>query len=774
MKLRSASYLVVIAVLFSYHSSATAQENCDSLAAPSISCQKQVSCAGQPVVLKATGCDGTVEWSTKKTGATLTVYPTQTTTFQAVCLKGVCKSKASNELAITVSTPATPVVEATKTKLCFGDSVKLTTKGCSGEVIWSNGMVGKEIIIYPVATTKYTATCRTEGCVSCFADDIIIAVMGGEPLRLKASQSTICEGQSTILSATGNCAGQVKWSTMETGSTITVKPNHTTEYWARCETDGCEPVKSTLTIQVAPPQPPVLTSTKSAVCVGESLTITAEGCSGIVKWNTKMEGQTITVSPTETTTYSAVCVQGTCQSNFSSPIIIYTKESTPAQPQAIQELKNECPYTTVDLSSAIIVKAATGVYHEAHTGDSPTSPLVAEVGAIAESRTFYLFARSKEGCYSEATPVKTIINACQNALPLCSTNPATAAIVKAELTTASNYSLEGKIGGIADHGQWKTNGTGVFNTMVGLSVIYTPSPEDRQAGKVSIHFSSNDPDGEGPCKAGVDIKELEIKAEPSSTKEIIGINKLVKGWSQLSAQLFEIEYTIQIVNMGKNELKRIELLDSLDTVFKNGAIIVGKPIVKALDFVSALTIDTAYTGQNGHYNLLAPDSGSLLSGQTYSVTIKAVINTANAKDSLFYNTAYARAQDVNGNFCNDKSTNGNWPDLNQNEDPTDDSVPTVVALNTLKDAGLDLFFPEGFSPNSDGINDFFVVKKPIGLTALLEVYNRWGGLVYRNEDYKNDWNGGIDSQNNIPTGTYFYIIRLSDGREFSKFLTINR
>ncbi|MCP1383662.1 gliding motility-associated C-terminal domain-containing protein [Runella salmonicolor] len=774
MKLRSASYLVVIAVLFSYHSSATAQENCDNLAAPTISCQKQVSCAGQPVVLKATGCDGTVEWSTKKTGATLTVYPTQTTTFQAVCLKGACKSKASNELAITVSTPATPVVEATKTKLCFGDSVKLTTKGCAGEVIWSNGMVGKEIIIYPVATTKYTATCRTEGCVSCFADDIIIAVMGGEPLRLKASQPTICEGQSTILSATGNCAGQIKWSTTETGSAITVKPNHTPEYWARCETDGCEPVKSTLIIQVAPPKPPVLTSTKSAVCVGESLTITAEGCSGIVKWNTKMEGQTITVSPTETTTYSAVCEQGTCQSNFSSPIIIYTKGSIPAKPLTVPKLRNECPYTTVDLSSAITVKAVTGVYHEAHTGDSPTSPLVAEVGAIAESRTFYLFARSKEGCYSEATPVKTIINACQNALPLCSTNPATAAIAKAELTTAGNYSLEGKIGGIAATGQWKTNGTGVFNTSVGLSVIYTPSPEDRQAGKVSIHFSSDDPDGEGPCKAGVDVKELEIKAVPSSTKEIIGVNKLVKGWSQLSAQLFEIEYAIQIVNMGNNELKRVELIDSLDKVFKNGPIIVGKPIVKAVDFVSAFTIDTAYTGQNGHYNLLTPDSGSLLSGQTYSVTIKTVINTANAKDSLFYNTAYVRAQDVNGNFCADKSTNGNWPDLNQNEDPTDDSVPTVVALNTLKDAGLDLFFPEGFSPNSDGINDFFVVKKPIGLTALLEVYNRWGGLVYRNEDYKNDWNGGIDSQNNIPTGTYFYIIRLSDGREFSKFLTINR
>ncbi|WP_428653313.1 gliding motility-associated C-terminal domain-containing protein [Runella sp.] len=778
MKLRSTLCSVIMTVFFGYHASVLAQGNCDDPAAPVISCQKQVSCAGQPVVLKATGCDGIVEWSNQKTGSTLTVYPTLTNTYKAVCIKGECKSKVSNELIISITVPATPIVEATKNKICLGDTVVLTAKGCNGDIIWSNGMLGKTISVQPVATAKYTATCRTEGCVSCFADDIIITIMGGEPLFLKASQSVICQGQSSILSAVGNCAGQVKWSTNETGRTITVKPNQTTDYWALCETAGCVPVKSSLSVRVSPPSPPVIAAGKSIICLGESVAISAEGCAGIVKWSNTMEGKTITVSPIEKTSYSARCEQGTCQSGESAPVTVDMKGAIPAKPQIVQELINQCPYTTVDLSSAITAHAPAGIVFEAHMSNSPTSPLVSGVGSIAENRTYYLFARDQNNCYSEPASVKTVINACQNALPLCTTNPATATIVKAELTASGNFSLQGIIGGVASVGQWKSNGSGTFNTAAGLAVIYTPSSEDRQAGNVTIQFSSDDPDGEGPCKAGVEVKELKIKTAPTLSKEMIGVNKSVKGWTRLAENLFEIEYTIQVVNMGKYELKNLQLLDSLDNVFTNGAILVGTPTVKVVDpsvnTSDTTGINTAYTGQTGHYNLFTEESVTLVSGQTRTVSLKAIVNVANAKDSIFYNTAYARAIDVNGNVCSDRSTNGNWPDLNQNEDPTDDASPTAISLNTLKNTGNDFFIPEGFSPNSDGINDFLTIKKPVGSTASLEVYNRWGGLVYRNADYKNDWNGGITAQNNVPAGTYFYVVRLSDGREFSKFLTINR
>ena len=103
--------------------------------------------------------------------------------------------------------------------------------------------------------------------------------------------------------------------------------------------------------------------------------------------------------------------------------------------------------------------------------------------------------------------------------------------------------------------------------------------------------------------------------------------------------------------------------------------------------------------------------------------------------------------------------------------------PVTTTLNGLS-AEEDIFIPEGFSPNEDGINDAFVIQQRNVRKVSVEIYNRWGGVVYKNEDYKNDWKGisnqKVSSKDRLPDGSYFYSIRLEDGREFSRFLTISR
>jgi len=49
-------------------------------------------------------------------------------------------------------------------------------------------------------------------------------------------------------------------------------------------------------------------------------------------------------------------------------------------------------------------------------------------------------------------------------------------------------------------------------------------------------------------------------------------------------------------------------------------------------------------------------------------------------------------------------------------------------------------------------NEFFVVPDFLQ-GSRLHVYNRWGALVYYNEKYASDWNGG-----DLVSGTYFYTI----------------
>ena len=90
-----------------------------------------------------------------------------------------------------------------------------------------------------------------------------------------------------------------------------------------------------------------------------------------------------------------------------------------------------------------------------------------------------------------------------------------------------------------------------------------------------------------------------------------------------------------------------------------------------------------------------------------------------------------------------------------------------------------VFIPEGFSPNGDGINDFFVIQGADKFIVTLRVFNRWGNKVYESMHYKNDWDGasnvGLLITNQLPGGTYFYTVNFNNGdKEKIGYLTLNR
>ncbi len=68
--------------------------------------------------------------------------------------------------------------------------------------------------------------------------------------------------------------------------------------------------------------------------------------------------------------------------------------------------------------------------------------------------------------------------------------------------------------------------------------------------------------------------------------------------------------------------------------------------------------------------------------------------------------------------------------------------------------------PNVFTPNGDGINDFFAIPNlDQYIQAYLIIYNRWGGIVYENEDYKNDWDGTHKNGSTVSDGIYYYIVK---------------
>lgn len=87
-----------------------------------------------------------------------------------------------------------------------------------------------------------------------------------------------------------------------------------------------------------------------------------------------------------------------------------------------------------------------------------------------------------------------------------------------------------------------------------------------------------------------------------------------------------------------------------------------------------------------------------------------------------------------------------------------------------------------FSPNGDGVNDYFkidcIAQYP---NNSLQVYNRWGNIVFETRSYKNDWDGTpngraiVQKEDQLPVGTYYYVLDLGDGSEpRTDWLYINR
>ena len=70
--------------------------------------------------------------------------------------------------------------------------------------------------------------------------------------------------------------------------------------------------------------------------------------------------------------------------------------------------------------------------------------------------------------------------------------------------------------------------------------------------------------------------------------------------------------------------------------------------------------------------------------------------------------------------------------------------------------GVELIQNNVFTPNNDGINDYFVISNlEMYPDNELVVLNRWGNEVYSKKSYDNSWNGS-----NLSEGTYFYVLKV--------------
>jgi gliding motility-associated-like protein len=84
-----------------------------------------------------------------------------------------------------------------------------------------------------------------------------------------------------------------------------------------------------------------------------------------------------------------------------------------------------------------------------------------------------------------------------------------------------------------------------------------------------------------------------------------------------------------------------------------------------------------------------------------------------------------------------------------------------VYIEVVEDIIEDIIVYNVFSPNGDGINDYFDIENAERFPEMIvEVYSRWGDLFFSTVGYDDSsrWDGTTRGGRDAPLGTYYYVI----------------
>ncbi|MDP4203793.1 MAG: gliding motility-associated C-terminal domain-containing protein, partial [Bacteroidota bacterium] len=298
------------------------------------------------------------------------------------------------------------------------------------------------------------------------------------------------------------------------------------------------------------------------------------------------------------------------------------------------------------------------------------------------------------------------------------------------------------------HGTVTLNADGTY--------IYIPTPNYH--GTDTFAYTLTDVDGDQSTAT------VAITVTPLAEKLLI-IKQSTKP-QQTSDGSFIWKYTISLTNLQNIIVDNIQVEDDLSKVFTHGE------SFKVTNITASgnLKANSLYDGLNSISTLL---SGSYLSPLAKdSVVIEVQVYSHDYIGNVYNQVLFEGLSSGTGQIRDALSDDPNNTETGQNSPrATITFVPEV-----------ELHIPGGFSPNKDTYNDALEIVHSGNITLSIEVFNRWGTRVYRNADYRDDWDGkGVDNLlgKDLPGGTYFYVIvttnkKTSEVKKITGSLTLRR
>ena len=200
-----------------------------------------------------------------------------------------------------------------------------------------------------------------------------------------------------------------------------------------------------------------------------------------------------------------------------------------------------------------------------------------------------------------------------------------------------------------------------------------------------------------------------------------------------------IDYIIEVTNTGDIEFTNVILVDTF--LDGNGNLI-------------SLTEEPEFDSANQ-----GSLEGTLLVGETATYLASFTITQSAIDARGVSNSVIATGSTRFSSTATDTSDNDEDSDGNTTDDPTVTELGCLTVFNE-------------FSPNGDGIGDTLVISCIDNYpNNKLEVYNRWGNIVYTKRGYSStdEWDGTsngratVNADEKLPVGTYYYVLDFGDG-----------
>jgi len=624
---------------------------------------------------------------------------------------------ATSTVTLTDPAPVTAsyvVTPASCTNTCDG-IINITPSGGTTPYTytWSNGKTTEDVT--GLCAGNYSVTIRdANACAVTYTMTVNITTL---VVSAAGNDTSYCAGGSATLRSTSTNATAINWYQLpawtSVGSTnpITVSPPAGVTTYALIAMNGI--CSDTDSVVVTVNSFPVVVANNTTICSGSSASICASGASTyqwyqLPAWTPITSGSCINVSPAVgATNYAVVGMNGLCSDTASVSVTVF------AMPVAIASNDTAfCTGGTATLKSSSTNATAINWYQlPAWSLVGSTSPITVTPPA---GITTYALVAMNGICSDTDTVVVTVNN-----YP----------VVIANNTTICSGSSTSICASGASGYQWYQLPAWTPITS-GNCINVSPAVGVTNYAVVGMNGLCSDTDS-----VAVTVLVMPVAAAGNDTVYCTGGSATLCGTLSQNGTAFA---WYALPAWTKIDSVVCTTVSPLTTT--SYALIVSNGICSDTDIVVVTVYPSPIVDAGPNVTIIV-STGTVLNGTgsgTYLWTPSTGLSSstiANPTANPTVTTTYTlTVTDAGG--CS-----------------SSDSVRVTIVTNVIANDGL--------SPNGDGLNDVWTITSIEQFpNALVEVYNRWGELLFSSIGYSQKWDATYKGKE-LPVGTYYYVINLN-------------